>query len=529
MMKRPDPYLSGVDPAVFSPGEYIRSLDPANIRTLLRSRNARIAMTREDPLLFALLYFPKSITDKDTGVIELSDMHFDLCRLARTWMYRHDPMENRNAVLAPREAGKSTWLFKILPLWAAAHGHIRFVAAFTSTGPQAARWFTNVQRELDGNRLLREDYPDLCMPQVRASTGRAFTDTKTAYSSRSGATFFAAGIDSTNLGLNVDDARPDLILFDDIEPDESNYSIYQKQQRLITVIDTCMGMNLRAHVMFVGTVVMMGSIFHDFVTRNDGEETDENKWVEEEKISIHHFEPIVEEKDGTRRSIWPNRWPLHFLESIESTRSYAKNYANRPANLGGDYWDKADIRYGSLERYAIKVLSIDPATKDAKHNDFTAMAVVTYDPQFKRLDGTLGGYEVVDCADMHVVPGRPFVERVKAFLAIHPDIAVIIVETNQGGMVWRAMLEEEGLPVQIWEVTASEHKWTRAAKALTHYQDAAVFHRRKFARLEGQMLSFPKVHNDDLIDATGQAILELEARFALAANRTYSEGYSSYG
>lgn len=523
----PDPYLSGVDPAVFSPAEYIRSLDPANIRTLLRSREARIRMTRDDPLLFALLYFPKSLTSPDNGVIELNDMHFELCRMARTWREKHGPEENRDAVLAPREAGKSTWLFKILPLWAAAHGHVRFVAAFTSAGRQADIWFTNLKRELDGNRLLRIDYPDLCMPAVRAATGRAFTDTKTAYSSRSGATFFAAGIDSSNLGLNVDDARPDLILFDDIEPDESNYSVYQKQGRLTTVIDTVMYMNLRATVVFVGTVVMMGSIFHDFVQYNDGEITDDNKWVKEQNIKVHHFEPII--RDGNEeRSLWPNKWPLEWLKSKENTRDYAKNMANRPANLGGDYWDKADIRHGSLERYAIKVLSIDPATKDQKHNDFTAMSVVTYDPDFKRLDGSLGAFEVVDCADMHVVPGRPFVERVKAFLAVHPDISVIIIETNQGGMVWRAMLEEEGLPVLIWEVTASEHKWTRAAKALAHYQDAAVFHRRKFARLEGQMLSFPKVHHDDLLDSVGQAILELEARFVMERRRQYSEGYSSY-
>lgn len=522
-----DSYLAGVDPASFSVAEYIRSIDPANIRHILRSPEARRRMTRDDPLLFALIYFPKSITDKDTGVIELSDMHFELCRLARRWRARVEPMEDRNAVLAPREAGKSTWLFKILPLWGLAHGHVRFVAAFVSTGRQAAGWFTNVQRELDTNRLLREDYPDLCMPMVRASTGRAFTDTKTAYSSRSGATFFAAGIDSSNLGLNVDDARPDLILFDDIEPDESNYSVYQKQQRLITVIDTCMGMNLRAHVMFVGTVVMMGSIFHDFVTLNDGEEQDDNKWAREEKIQIHHFEPIVTNPDGTRRSIWPNRWPLSFLESIENTRPYAKNFANRPANLGGEYWDISDIRYGSLETPAIKVLSIDPATKDKKSADYTAFAVVAYDPSYKRLNGEYGGYEVVDAADAHLVPGDPFVNRVKSFLAVHPDITHVIIETNQGGMVWRSMLEREGLPVIIWEVVASEHKWTRAARALVHYQDGGVRHRRKFPRLEGQMLAFPKVHNDDLIDAVGQAILELEGRFGVAAQR--QEGYSPYG
>lgn len=521
-----DPYLAGVDPASFSPAEYIRSIDPANIRMLLRNSKARVALTRDDPLLFALIYFPKSLTDSQTGIIELNDMHIQLCRMARAWRHPHGPEEDRNAILAPRHAGKSTWLFKILPLWAVAHGHRRFVAAFTSTGPQAARWFTNVQRELDGNRLLREDYPDLCIPAVRSSTGRAFTDTKTAYSSRSGATFFAAGIDSSNLGLNVDDARPDLILFDDIEPDESNYSVYQKEQRLITVIDTVMYMNLWASVVFVGTVVMMGSIFHDFVMYNDGETTDDTRWVEEQNIRVHHFEPIIRNPDGTERSLWPNKWSLEFLKRKENTRDYAKNFANRPADLGGDYWSKEDIRYGSLETYAIKVLSIDPATKDKKSADFTAFSVVAYNPDYKRLDGTYGGFEIVDAVDVHISPGQAFVNRVKAFLAVHPDIFAIIVETNQGGMVWKTTLQEAGIPVQIWEVTASEHKWTRAARALTHWQDGGVVHRRKFPRLERQMLSFPKVHHDDLIDSVGQAVLELDARYEASSGS--QDGYSSY-
>lgn len=526
MTTGPDHYLAGVDPALFDPAEYIRSIDPANIGYMLRSPEMRRRLTREDPLLFALIYFRKSLTDPDNGIVELNDMHFELCRMARTWMVKHGLEENRYAVLAPRHAGKSTWLFKILPLWAAAHGHLRFIAAFTSTGGQAAIWFTNVKRALDGNRLLRADFPDLCMPALRESTGRAFTDTKTAYSSRSGATFFAAGIDSSNLGLNVDDARPDLVLFDDIEPDESNYSAYQKQQRLITAIDTCMYMNLKANVVFVGTVVMTGSIMHDFVLYNQGEHTDDNKWVEEQHIDVRHFRPILENSDGTERSLWPNKWPLTYLKANCTTRDYAKNFDNQPANFGGDYWDISDIRYGSLETYAIKVLSIDPATKDAKHNDLTAFAVITYNPGYKRLNGDYGGFEVVDAVDMHIVPGDPFVNRVKAFLAVHPDIHAIIIETNQGGMVWKTMLQQAGIPCQIWEITATEHKWVRAAKGLTHYQDGGVMHRRKFARLERQMLSFPRVHNDDLVDADCQGINELHRRYGSLAKG--QDDYDSY-
>ena len=506
-------YLANVDPATFEVAGYLRAIEPTHIDLMLQDSECRRVLTKHDPLLWAIIYFSKSITDDD-GIMSFADMHFDLCRLALTWSKRHEPMENRHAVLAPRDAGKSTWLFKILPLWALAHGHVKFVAAFTSTGPQAHKWSTNVKRELDHNELLRFDYPELCNPAVRESTGRAIMDTQTVYSARSGATLFAAGIDSSNLGLNVDDRRPDLLIFDDIEPDESNYSAYLKSQRLTTLIDTCFGMNLRAHVMLVGTVTMMGSIFHDLVLRNDGEENEDTKWIDEQKIQIHHFEPFVTEPTGDRRSIWPQKWTLKFLEAIEHTVSFAKNFLNRPIGLDGSYWTTRDFRYGSLQRPAIKVLSIDPAVKDKKTNDYTAMSVIAYDPDMTNDRGDRGCYEVIDSIQMRVTPGQPFVHRVQGLLGVYPDIFSIIVETNQGGLLWLALLHD--LHVPVWEVTATEHKWVRAAKLLNFYQEGRVMHRRKHVKLERQQLAYPKVMHDDLLDSVGQGVLELERRYAVA-------------
>jgi phage terminase large subunit-like protein len=521
-------YLRGIEADSFDVAEYLRSIDPAHIELFLQDSECRRQLTRFDPLLFAILYFGKSVTDDD-GVMSFAEMHFELCRLALTWTQRHEPMDNRHAALAPRHAGKSSWLFKILPLWALAHGHVKFMAAFTSNGTQAQIWFTNVKRELDGNQLLRMDYPDLCTPAVRETTGRAVMDNQHAYSSRGGSALYATGIDSNSLGLNIDDRRPDLIIFDDIEPDESNYSPYQKQQRLITVIDTCLGMNLRANVLFVGTVVMLGSIFHDFVVRNDGEQSDDTKWIEDQRIHIHHFEPFTEVKTSVgveRRSMWPHKWTAKFLESIEHTAMFAKNFLNRPIGMDGEYWTLKDFRYGRLTELghvpALKVLSIDPAVKDKKTNDYTAMSVLQYAPDAMSKSGQRGMFEVMEAYEFRLTPGEPFVQRVRGILAVHPDIFAIIVETNQGGMLWAHLLRD--LPCQIWDVTHSDHKWVRAAKGLSFYHDERVLHRRKLPKLERQMMAYPKVLHDDLLDSVDQALLEVEKRYS-TSNRSRSYDY----
>ncbi|MFM9577804.1 hypothetical protein, partial [Streptomyces turgidiscabies] len=107
-------------------------------------------------------------------------------------------------------------------------------------------------------------------------------------------------------------------------------------------------LNIYAHVILVGTVTMQGSIVHQIVKRargeyDEGDPDDPTVWVEEERIAARHWLPIVTLPDGERASIWPAKWPLAFLESIEHTRQYAKNYANDPLGADGDYWQLGDF------------------------------------------------------------------------------------------------------------------------------------------------------------------------------------------
>jgi hypothetical protein len=90
--------------------------------------------TRDDPMLFALVYLSRHLVDPESGKVTLSDVHLEWSESAKTWMTPAEPAADRRSEIAPREMGKSTWHFLILPMWAAAHAHVRFVAAFADTG-----------------------------------------------------------------------------------------------------------------------------------------------------------------------------------------------------------------------------------------------------------------------------------------------------------------------------------------------------------------------------------------------------------
>src|SRR5439155_20408185 len=114
----------------------------------------RKALTRLDPLLFGLLYLPHHMKGKQTGDrITLADCHLDWARRARQWVRPvEEPRSARDVFVSPRESAKSTWWFLIIPMWAAAHGFVRFVAAFSDSASQAEQHLATFKAELDGNR-----------------------------------------------------------------------------------------------------------------------------------------------------------------------------------------------------------------------------------------------------------------------------------------------------------------------------------------------------------------------------------------
>jgi hypothetical protein len=481
-----------------------RLVDPA-------AGELRRALTRYDPLLFAVLYLSNQL--KTDGVISFGDQHLLWARYARMmWTQPSHGLsfrDSRHAFVAPRDSGKSTWWFLLLPMWAAAQGHLRFIAAFAHSGPQAELHLTTFRQQLADNTLLRRDFPSLCVP-ARKPNGKTTADNITMLRAKSGFTFAARGIDAANLGMKVDERRPELLLLDDVEPDEASYSIYQMNKRRGTITDAILPMNIRAHVVLVGTVTMGGSIVHQLVQAGRGDSGEESgldlQWVDDERFVVTHTVPIVPDGDGEERSIWPQKWPLPFLREIRHTRSYAKNYDNDPLGADGDYWTKDDFTYGELPGVTYQVLSIDPKIATRKRTDPVGIAVLGYAPARAGAKSRC----VVEFAQPYMLVGEALRLKVLELLARFPRVRLVVVEGNQGGENWHAILHD--LPCKLQVVWSTDKKETRAADLLEHYQvGRRVIHARRLPALEAQMVAFPKAGNDDLVDAVAIPALRLLA------------------
>ncbi len=493
------PYDREADAETFDLDGWLSPLD----ERLLSSPEGRRTLTRLDPMLFALLYLPHHLRGDETGgAITFADFHLALFRHARSWVVPSTrPAAHRDVWVAPRSAGKSTLLFLALPLWAAAHDHARFVAAFTDSAPQAEQHLSTFRHELEANALLREDFPDLCAPATRPR-GTTVSDTRHLIHQRSGFVFAARGIDSGVLGMKVGKRRPDVIIGDDVEPHGGVYSAYQAGKRLTALLDAILPLNIFARVVLVGTVVMAGSIIHQLVrtVTDPGEELDER--LVAEGFRVHHFPPIIDRPDGTRRSCWPAKWPLSYLESIEHTRSYAKNFANLPVSLDGDFWGPDDIVYADPP-VVRALLSIDPATTSKQTSHPYGLAVVGLSLPAPKIRRAVVRY----AASMRMSPAA-LRAQVLGVLARFPEVGAVLIETNQGGELWDASILHD-LPVRVLTVPQSEPKDVRASRLLNHYQRRAadglpeVVHARRLPAAETEMLAYPRGLTDDVVDAIG--------------------------
>ena len=517
---------------------YLAGVDPR----LMAIPEGRRLLTRCDPFLFALTYLTGHLRGPDTDEeITYADCHFDWYRLMAQWATRpRGPRAWRHSIAAPRSSAKSTHWFTIAPLWAGAHQHVRFVAAFADSGTQAEMHLQTFRSELAHNGLLRQDYPDFCQA-ARKPTGRTVADNEGMYQCRSGFVFAARGADTATLGMKVGSIRPDVIILDDIEKHEAQYSLDQVVKRRGTILNAIFPLNERARVVVVGTTTRPGSIVHQLVQVATGEHPptgDDHGWIAEERITPHHHKPIIDTPGG-RRSIWPAKWPLSYLEAIEDTRSFALNFLCDPAEADGQYWRAEDFLHGIPGPVGGCYCFVDPPVTHNRRSDPAGIAIVGHLPhgapglrdilteRYKTDTATIDRLAarqrltkgrpppavVVYHAEERRLTSRPLLRHVAATIAAfeartgHP-VRAVLCEANQGGDLWHLAAEHLGVPFHTYNAPPIP-KDARIMLALDLYQAMRVYHATRLPAMERQAVAWPDTAHDDVIDAVSSAALAL--------------------
>lgn len=470
----------------FPPGVDVDAvLDPLNTSAWEHSARERRRVTYDDPVRFALTYLPHLLKSPLTGgKMSFAPVHIGMAKIGKSWL-SGEP--HRDAVIAPRSIGKTVWGFLILPLWALAHGHHRYIVAFADSSGQAEGHLANLRRELETNGLLMQDYPELA-PARGAGARNTARDMLLA----GGAAMSARGMDSRALGARSGADRPTLLIGDDLEP-MSKYSAQVRDDRLRVLIDGVLPMGDRASVLLLGTVVRHGSIMHTLAQHARGRETGE-AWVTQEGFRPQYYPPIL--GSGEReRSCWPERWSLAELQRLrdQGGSTWWLSFTNDPPRPGeaGAGWTPEMFVYGGAEvpRWTV-VLDIAPTSKAS--SDQTAVAVLGPDVSGRHL-------VVAECRGVRAQPGeiRDLVHR----LVREYSAREVHVETNQGGDLVARMLTPMPQGCRLVPFHTSTSKRARILNLVDLYGRGGVIHARALGELERQALAWPDVQTDDLVDS----------------------------
>jgi hypothetical protein len=277
---------------------------------------------------------------------------------------------------------------------------------------------------------------------------------------------------------------PDLIILDDIEKGEKNYSEYQATRQRDTVFDDIAPMNMKARMVFVGTTTMPNSVMDQFRKFAEGNRDPELRWITEQNVAVHYWPAILSDDTGAERSIWPAKWSLEWLTSQRHTRTFAKNFMNKPMATDGQFWSDEDVRLADAEAYGNTILSLDPAVTKNKVSDYSGIAVLS---RGEDADGKQAIY--VRHAEQFKGTPEQLAARIEHLVEVY-EVGVLYVETNQGGDLWRSVFKE--IDVKIKTIHQKVSKEIRAGKALDFYQKNKVFHTAHFPALRSRCIRSPR-------------------------------------
>ena len=258
-------------------------------KELLLNSAARKHLCRTRPMLFAILYLPHHISF-DNKPISFSQFHLDLFDYAEELAELKPGREfKRDVFIAPRNSGKTTFVNLIIPLWLAAYEYESFMMSFSDSEAQAIMNLQTIKTELESNELLRQDFPEFCNPKKSRTTNRFQNQSQVMIHQANDFVMVAKGVDSNSLGSKAGHRRPGLVILDDIEGTEANYSENAAQQRLQTVLNGVLPLNIKAKFIMIGTTTRPNSIIDQ--TRQVAEQHESFK---SQFDNAEHNKPLID-------------------------------------------------------------------------------------------------------------------------------------------------------------------------------------------------------------------------------------------
>ena len=315
--------------------------DASRQMMLGREAELRIA-TGESVYLFAE-YFLKALL-----VAESPEFHREIYKLL--------PESVRLVLASPRGFAKSTIVSVIFPIWLALWGKAKDICIISASETLAVDWLRKIKGELVNNVRVREYFGE--QESDKWSENHIIL--------RNGVNIRARGA-----GGQIRGFRPDVIICDDLETDDSVRSEEQRRQLKEWLFKACLNTLVpEGKFIIVGTIIHPLSVLADLLSMDNG-------WTKKKYMAY---------TDGVQEAgheLWPELWHHERLKKRKAeigSFAFSSEFMNSPISDETAPIKENQIRtWKDLPRQYNAVISVDPAYSEDDTADFKCACLILCD------------------------------------------------------------------------------------------------------------------------------------------------------
>lgn len=397
--------------------------------------------------------------------------------------------DTKVALAAPRGNAKSTAVTHAYTIGNVLLGDRDFVLIISDTETQAAQFLGDIKAEFQDN--------DALIKQFGIKKFHKDTETDIIVESLAGKfRIIAKGSEQKVRGLKWGNKRPNLIVIDDSENDESVMNPERREKFRNWFMNALLPCG-SDHCIYrmVGTILHLDSMLNRLLG--------DKSW-RSERWQAHN-------KDFTEL-LWPEKFPKERLQRIRegyeeqgNLEGYAQEYLNNPVIEGNTYFRKQDfleMDNPDFEKEMIYVAAADFAISEKEKADYTVMMVAGIDSE--------GHIHIVDCRRGRFDADEIISELLSIQRRWKPEIFTFETEKIDkaiGPFLEREMIKT-GVFINIHKMTPTKSKTTRGRSIQAMMKAGGVRFKKDadwYADLESELMTItpagPKGRHDDFFDA----------------------------
>jgi predicted phage terminase large subunit-like protein len=473
-----------------------------------------------DPEFFCLAYLP-------------DQFEREFAEYSRTILYTlknviESDAREKQAIVAPREHGKSTFSSFAMPTWAACYKKKKFIFFISANGATASNFLEKTKKALE-SPAITEDFG----PQK----GKVWNSEEICL--KNGVWISCSGWTSGLRGLNKD-TRPDLIALDDLE-DKSVMESDSLRKKLETCFNEEIGRlgTYNTDFFYIGTLLSEDSLLARVIKMpswkslilkrvitfpdNDGELlweqwrkiycniSNENRfddawnfYIKNKETMLRGVKVLWEEKVPSNKTKYPGGYYNVMLDRVAfGEDAFFKEDQNEPRNSSDKhfktmrYWQ--DL-YEELPKIEKLKLAVDPS--EGKGLDSTGYA----------LGGKINGGICIQEGQLRNDKLGAIMKHTEWFINAYPDIDEVIIEENtykeDGTEELRKYLVEKGVYRKVTGFRSTTNKHNRIIQMEPDINEGLILFNKLNVQFNNEILGYhAKAPHDDAADCT-QALVK---------------------